>query len=67
MPLIIHVLESLNSALIDNEDIMIAIEKLTQANRELMKQEKQCRKEIEEVSTNIHKMCSVCGISFVFD
>ena len=61
MPLIIHVLESLNSALIDNEDIMIAIEKLTQANRELMKQEKQCRKEIEEVSTNIHKMCSVCG------
>ena len=63
MPLIIHVLKSLDSALIDNEDIMTTIEKLTQANEELMKQ---CRKEIEEVSTNIHKMCSVC-ISFVFD
>ena len=52
MPLVVNVLENLDSALSDNKDNMTAIEEFTQANEQLMKQyekEKQRRKEVEEV------------------
>ena len=54
MPLVVNVLENLDSALSDNKDNMTAIEEFTQTNEQLMKQyekEKQRRKEVEEVST----------------
>jgi mitogen-activated protein kinase 8 interacting protein 3 len=52
MPLVVNVLENLDSALSDNQDNMTAIEEFTQTNELLMKQyekEKQRRKEVEEV------------------
>ena len=52
MPLVVNVLENLDSALCDNKDHMTAIEDFTHANEQLMKQyekEKLRRKEVEEV------------------
>ena len=52
MPLVVNVLENLDSALCDNKDHMTAIEEFTQTNELLMKQyekEKQRRKDVEEV------------------
>ena len=52
MPLVVNVLENLDSALSDNKDHMTAIEEFTQTNELLMKQyekEKLRRKEVEEV------------------
>ena len=52
MPLVVNVLENLDSALSDNKDNMTAIEDFTHANEQLMKQyekEKLRRKEVEEV------------------
>ena len=52
MPLVVNILENLDSALSDNKDNMTAIEEFTHTNEQLMKQyekEKQRRKEVEEV------------------
>ena len=52
MPLVVNVLENLDSALSDNQDNMTAIEEFTQTNEQLMRQyekEKHRRKEAEEV------------------
>lgn len=52
MPLVVNILENLDSALSDNKDHMTAIEEFTHTNELLMKQyekEKQRRKEVEEV------------------
>ena len=56
MPLIVNVLENLDSALSDNKDHMTAIEEFTHTNELLMKQyekEKQRRKEVEEVHERV--------------
>ena len=60
MPLVVNVLENLDSALSDNKDNMTAIEEFTHANEQLMRQyekEKQRRKEVEEVSYGGESTC----------
>lgn len=52
MPLVVNVLENLDSALADNKDYLTALEETNEENQQLIKQfqkEKQRRKEIEEV------------------
>ena len=59
MPLVVNVLENLDSALSDNKDHMTAIEEFTHTNELLMKQyekEKSRRKEVEEVGAFIEGM-----------
>ena len=56
MPLVVNILENLDSALSDNKDHMTAIEEFTHTNELLMKQyekEKQRRKEVEEVHERV--------------
>ena len=52
MPLVVNVLENLDSSLSDNHDHLTALDELNEENQQLAKQyqkEKQRRKEAEEV------------------
>ncbi len=52
MPLVVNVLENLDSSLSDNQDHLTALDELNEENQQLSKQyerEKQRRKEAEEV------------------
>ena len=52
MPLVVNVLEDLDSALADNKDHLTALEETNEENQQLSQQykkEKQRRKQIEEV------------------
>ena len=52
MPLVVNVLENLDSALADNKDYLTALEETNEENQQLSQQfnkEKALRKEIEEV------------------
>ena len=56
MPLLVNVLEQLDSALADNKDYLTALEETNEENQQLSKEykkEKQRRKEIEEVGGEI--------------
>jgi len=53
MPLVVNVLENLDSSLSDNQDHLTALDDINEENQQLSKQyqrEKQRRKEAEEVS-----------------
>ena len=55
MPLVVNVLENLDSALVDNQDHLTALEESNTENEQLSQQyqrEKARRKEIEEVCCN---------------
>ena len=65
MPLVVNVLENLDSSLSDNQDHLTALDELNEENQQLSKQyqrEKQRRKEAEEVCVCVCVCVCVEGV-----
>lgn len=67
MPLVVNVLENLDSSLADNRDHLTALDELNEENQSLSKQykrEKERRKEAEEVLCVVW-VITLCGCMFI--
>ncbi len=68
MPLVVNVLENLDSALADNKDYLTALEETNEENQQLSQQfnkEKTLRKEIEEVRVRVREMTCIYTLYYM--